>query len=89
MDRKGLAIHKENGKITITKRAGGPVVMQGRLLKCNLYALDVALAPQSTPPSHLAFTAQTGQSLDLWHCRLGHIHEGGLRYLAKHKLVRP
>ena len=87
MDRKGLAIHKENGKITITKRAGGPVVMQGRLLKCNLYALDVALAPQSTPPSHLAFTAQTGQSLDLWHRRLGHIHEGGLRYLAKHKLV--
>jgi len=85
MDRKGLAIFKK-GKVTITK-SDGSVVMQGSLLSCNLYELDITLAPYSAPPSHVAFTAQTGQSYDLWHHRLGHIHEGGLRYLAKHNLV--
>jgi len=86
MDRKGLAILKKKGKVTITK-SDGSVVMQGRLLSCNLYELDITLAPYSAAPSHVAFTTQTGQSYDLWHRRLGHIHEGGLRYLAKHDLV--
>jgi hypothetical protein len=61
MDRKGLAILKKKGKVTITK-SNGSVVMQGRLLSCNLYELDIALAPYSAAPSHIAFTAQIGQS---------------------------
>lgn len=86
MDRKGLAILKKNGKITISKD-NGSVIMQGRILSCNLYEIHVTLAPHSASPSHLAFATRTGQSYDLWHHQLGHIHEGGLRYLAKHNLV--
>ena len=86
MDCKELAILKKKGKVTITK-SNGSIVMQGRLLSCNLYRLDITLAPYSATPSHVAFTTQTGQSYDLWHHRLGHIHEGGLCYLVKHDLV--
>jgi Reverse transcriptase (RNA-dependent DNA polymerase)/GAG-pre-integrase domain len=86
MDRKGLAILKKKGKVTITE-SDGTIVMQGRLLSCNLYELNITLAPYPTSPSHVAFTTRAGQSYDLWHHRLGHIHKGGLRYLAKHNLV--
>jgi hypothetical protein len=56
MDCKGLAILKKKGKVTITK-SDGSSIMQGRLLSCNLYELDITLAPYSAPPSHIAFTA--------------------------------
>jgi GAG-pre-integrase domain len=86
MDRKGLAILKKRGKVTITE-SDGTIVMQGRLLSCNLYELDITLAPYPTSPSHVAFTTRASQSYDLWHRQLGHIHEGGLRYLVKHNLI--
>jgi hypothetical protein len=86
MDHKGLAILKKKGKVTITK-SNGSVIMQGRLLSCSRYELNITLAPYSATPSHVAFTAQIGQSYDLWHHQLGHIHEGGLCYLAKHNLI--
>jgi|SRR5882762_1713552 len=86
MDRKGLAILKKKGKVTITK-SDSSVIMQGRLLSCNLYEFDITLAPYSATPSHVAFTTQTGQSCDLWHRQLGHIHKGSLCYLVKHNLV--
>lgn len=53
----------------------------------DLFKLHCYAVPPSSHPSEFAFSVQYGQSLDLWHRRLSHIHEDALCYLAKHKLV--
>ncbi len=85
MDRKGLEIRKWNGEVSIIK-PNGDLLMQG-YLRGSLYELDCTVAPPSSNPSNVAFSAQYGQSLDLWHWHFSHINEDGLRYLAKHNLV--
>jgi len=85
MDRKGLEIRKRNGKVSIIKD-DGEMVMQGSL-QGGLYVLDCILAPDSSRQSDVAFSAHYERSLDIWHRRLAHINENGLRYLAKHDLV--
>jgi len=84
-----MDIRKRNGKVTIRK-PGGETVMQGSLqgtTNCSFYIMDCTIAPPLSYPGNIAFSAQYKQSLDLWHRRYAHIHEGGLRYLVKHKLV--
>jgi GAG-pre-integrase domain len=85
MDRKGLEIRKRKGKVSVIKD-DGEMVMQGSL-QGGLYILDCILAPDSSHQSDVAFSAHYERSLDLWHRRLAHIHENGLRYLAKHNLI--
>lgn len=59
--------------------------MQGRLR--DLYELDCHVAPPYTAPSNIAFSAQFGQSFDLWHQRMAHINKRALRYLVSNQLV--
>ena len=84
-----MDIRKWNGKVTIRK-LDGKTVMQGSLqdtTNCSFYIMDCTIAPPLSYPGNIAFSARYEQSLNLWHWRYAHIHEGGLRYLAKYKLV--
>lgn len=65
MDRKGMEIRKRSGKVSVIK-PNGELLMQGKL-RGRLYELDCLIAHPSAIPSNIAFSAQYGQSLDLWH----------------------
>jgi hypothetical protein len=67
MDHKDMDICKWNWKVTI-KRPGSETVMQGNLqgsTNCSLYIMDYTIAPPSSYPGDIVFSAQYEQSLDL------------------------
>ena len=86
MDKKGFEIVKWKGKVII-KLDKGEFVMQGRWQ--GLYIMDcVSVTPSSpTQPSEIAFAANFDQSLNSWYQQFAHIHENGLCYATKHRLV--
>jgi transposase InsO family protein len=86
MDYSGLVINKSGGKVRILK-TDGSIVLQAHLVNPGLYEANVTIALHPSAQPHVAFAVCTGQSFDLWHCRLGHIHEGTLHYMARHDLV--
>lgn len=86
MDKKGMTITKVSGHTTISQ-PDGDIVMEGKL-RHGLYVINCAIAPPSSLPSHVTFAATLSTSdLDLWHCRLSHLGESGLKYLIRHQLA--
>ena len=86
MDRRGLAILKQDGKVTVTKKSG-EIALEGSLRR-GLYELHCILAPPSLVPSEISFLAHASDSsMDLLHCHLAHLGEDNICYLVKHQLV--
>ena len=72
-----------NGVLNISNRA--MVVMRGRRMENNLYKLKESVV---TGESDTAAAAQDQQGAHrLWHYRLGHMDDHGMKELSKHGLI--
>ena len=76
MDKRGLEIQKRDGQVQVSKQDRS-ILIEGRL-RHNLYELNCAVAAPSSNPSDVAFSAQIGESLKLWHQQFSHMHPDGL-----------
>jgi GAG-pre-integrase domain len=88
MDLKGLEINKKNRWVKILK-PNGEIIMEGNLHHW-LYHMHCIVAPKSSPPAILTFTAKAmkrSNNLKLWHSCLGHLNYKYLHDLDKHKMV--
>ncbi|KAH9654968.1 hypothetical protein KPL70_022170 [Citrus sinensis] len=77
-DQSGCSIKAENGELQVTKN--GMVIMKG-IRRNGLYVLI------SSPSSSGVIASVSGDKTKLWHMRLAHMSEKGLRELGKQGLI--
>ena len=82
LDDLGCKTHVENGILKVVK--GALVVMKAKKISSNLYMLlgDTMLKGEAS----VASTSQEESAL-MWHCRLGHMSECGLKILVERNLL--
>ncbi|KAH9804147.1 hypothetical protein KPL71_002018 [Citrus sinensis] len=78
VDQLGCSIKAENGELQVTKN--GMVIMKG-IRRNGLYVLI------SSPSSPGVIASVSGDKTKLWHMRLAHMSEKGLRELGKQGLI--
>ncbi|KAH9654969.1 hypothetical protein KPL70_022170 [Citrus sinensis] len=78
VDQSGCSIKAENGELQVTKN--GMVIMKG-IRRNGLYVLI------SSPSSSGVIASVSGDKTKLWHMRLAHMSEKGLRELGKQGLI--
>ena len=82
LDDLGCKTHVENGILKLVK--GALVVMKAKKISSNLYMLlGVTLLKGE---ASVASTSQEESAL-MWHCRLGHMSECGLKILVERNLL--
>ena len=80
LDKQGFVCRAEGGVLKITK--GSTVFMRGKLKNVlHLLAGNVQKGVMAS------VTEETNSHVSLWHKRLGHMSEGGLKELSKKKLL--
>ena len=85
LERNGYSFssHARSGVLNISN--GAMVVMRGRTMENNLYKIEGSMV---TEKSDAAAAVQDQQGTHrLWHYRLGHIGDRGMKELTKHGLI--
>ena len=76
------------GKMCTAKRKDGKVMFVGHYKHSNLCIIDCAVDSTFRGPSDVAYSSKPLPGIDIWHRRLGHLSEGGLKELIKNKMVK-
>ncbi|KAK9209952.1 hypothetical protein WN944_002321 [Citrus x changshan-huyou] len=81
MDSHGYKTHVENGIMKIVK--GALILMKAEKIGANLFMLK----GETLQEADACVTSNGEESTKIWHLKLGHMSEQGLKILSKQKLI--
>lgn len=83
LDSLGCRTHVENGVMKIVR--GALVIMKAEKIATNLFMLEGETLPEAN--ACVASTSKGEESTMMWHRKLGHMSERGLKILSDRKLL--